>query len=123
MPAEKIVPAAFVAAPSPAPVAASGPPMLSQERVCTAPQLRRFIKSRAYVPIHELRRRFELNGMDDDVSPVTVDGRHLYVGLPNREAGLLGELLGAGDVGYELLLDPTAPLIIGLFPTRPVPRS
>ena len=25
---------------------------------CTAPQLRRFIKSRPYVPMHELRRRF-----------------------------------------------------------------
>ena len=29
---------------------------------CTGAQLRRFIKSRAYVPMHELRRRFELNG-------------------------------------------------------------
>jgi hypothetical protein len=93
------------------------------ERVgCTAAQLRRFVKSRAYVPLHELRRRFELNGPDDDVSRIEVDGRALFVGLPNREAGLLRELLTAGDVGYELLMDPTSPLIIGVFPMRPVPR-
>jgi hypothetical protein len=93
------------------------------ERVgCTAAQLRRFVKSRAYVPLHELRRRFELNGPDDDVSRIEIDGRALFVGLPGREAGLLRELLTAGDVGYELLMDPTSPLIIGVFPMRPVPR-
>jgi hypothetical protein len=90
---------------------------------CTAAQLRRFVKSRAYVPLHELRRRFDLPGTEDEVSPVLVDGRSLFVGLPLREASLLGELLGAGDVGYELLLDPASPLIVGLFPMRPVPRG
>lgn len=90
---------------------------------CTAAQLRRFIKSRAYVPLHELRRRFELAGGEDDVNPVLVQGRRLYVGLGPREADLLGELLGAGDVGCELLLDPASPLIVGVFPMRPVPRS
>ncbi len=29
---------------------------------CTAPQLRQFIKSRPYVPMHELRRRFGIDG-------------------------------------------------------------
>jgi hypothetical protein len=89
---------------------------------CTQAQLRRFIKSRPYVPLHELRRRFGLNGSDDDVGRVDVDGRHLFVGLPEREAALLGELLRHGEVGYELLLDPTSPIIVGLFPMRPVQR-
>jgi hypothetical protein len=89
---------------------------------CTQAQLRRFIKSRPYVPLHELRRRFGLNGSDDDVSPVDVDGHRIFVGLPARESGLLGELLRQGDVGYELLLDPTSPMIIGVFPMRPVQR-
>ncbi len=89
---------------------------------CTQAQLRRFIKSRPYVPLHELRRRFGLNGSDDDVSSVEVDGQLLFVGLPARESGLLGELLRQGDVGYELLLDPTSPIIIGVFPMRPVQR-
>lgn len=90
---------------------------------CTQAQLRRFIKSRPYVPLHELRRRFGLNGADDDVSGVDVDGRRIFVGLPERETGLLGELLRQGDVGYELLLDPTSPIVIGVFPMRPVQRS
>ena len=89
---------------------------------CTQAQLRRFIKSRPYVPLHELRRRFGLNGGDDDVSGVDVDGRRLFIGLPERETGLLGELLRQGDVGYELLLDPTSPIVIGVFPMRPVQR-
>ena len=90
---------------------------------CTQAQLRRFIKSRPYVPLHELRRRFGLNGADDDVSGVDVDGRRIFIGLPERETGLLGDLLRQGDVGYELLLDPTSPLVIGVFPMRPVQRS
>jgi hypothetical protein len=89
---------------------------------CTQAQLRRFIKSRPYVPLHELRRRFGLNGADDDVCGVEVDGQRVFIGLPERETGLLGELLRQGDVGYELLLDPTCPLVIGVFPMRPVQR-
>jgi hypothetical protein len=37
---------------------------------CTQAQLRRFIKSRAYVPMHELRRRFAIDGATDDVAAV-----------------------------------------------------
>ena len=51
---------------------------------CTQAQLRRFIKSRPYVPMHELRRRFELNGSFDDVSAVTIEQGCVYVGLPRR---------------------------------------
>ncbi len=90
---------------------------------CTQAQLRRFIKSRPYVPIHELRRRFVLSGDDDDVSGFDSAGRRIFVGLPAREARMLGDLVVSGDVGYELLLDPVSPLIVGVFPVRPVQRS
>jgi hypothetical protein len=90
---------------------------------CTAPQLRRFIKSRPYVPMHELRRRFGINGSEDDVTLVEVDGGQVFVGLPLREGGLLGELLRGGEVGYELSLDPRSPVVVGLYPMRPVPRT
>jgi hypothetical protein len=93
------------------------------ERTATAPQLRRFIKSRAYVPMHELRRRFAINGGDDDVTPIELDRQLIYVGLPPREGSLLGELLRAGDIGYELSMDPIAPIVVGVYPMRPVPRS
>jgi hypothetical protein len=91
---------------------------------CTAPQLRRFIKSRPYVPMHELRRRFGINGSEDDVSSIDLgDRRRVYVGLPPREGSLLGELLRGGDIGFELSLDPRTPIVIGLYPMRPVARS
>ena len=93
------------------------------ESGCTAPQLRRFIKSRAYVPMHELRRRFNLNGAEDDVSGVEVEGTRIYIGLPARETRLLGDLLRQGDVGYELSVDPVSPVVIGVYPMRPVPRA
>jgi hypothetical protein len=90
---------------------------------CTAPQLRRFIKSRPYVPMHELRRRFGIDGSDDDVTRVPLDGGEVFVGLPNREGLLLGELLRGGEIGYELSFDPRAPIVVGVYPMRPVPRG
>ncbi len=90
---------------------------------CTAAQLRRFIKSRPWIPMHELRRRFGIYGGDDDVTPVRVGGTTLYIGLPATEARLMGELLAGGDVGYELSLDPGAPIVVGVYPMRPVARG
>lgn len=90
---------------------------------CTAPQLRRFIKSRPYVPMHELRRRFSINGEDDDVTPVRLDPGWIYVGLPSHEGHLLGDLLRSGEIGYELSLDPRTPIVIGVYPMRPIARN
>lgn len=95
----------------------------SAERTATAPQLRRFIKSRAYVPMHELRRRFAINGGDDEVTAVDLERRRVFVGLPEREGRLLGELLRGGDIGYELSLDPISPIVVGVYPMRPVTRT
>lgn len=111
---------------APAPPASSAPtPLPSGDRSaqCTAPQLRRFIKSRPYVPIHELRRRFAINGEDDDVTPVRIDPGWIYVGLPTHEGQLLGDLLRAREIGYELSLDPLSPIVIGVYPMRPIPRT
>ena len=90
---------------------------------CTAPQLRRFIKSRPYVPMHELRRRFGINGGEDDVTAVDVGSGRVFVGLPQREGALLGELLRGGEIGYELSMDPRSPVVVGLYPMRPVART
>jgi len=118
-----------------APVGATGAPgspeaVLDGVRVdpgqapgCTAAQLRRFIKSRPWVPMHELRRRFGINGAEDDVSALDVDGRRVFVGLPVHEAGLVAELVRAGDIGIELSLDPGCPMVIGVYPMRPISRG
>jgi hypothetical protein len=45
------------------------------------------------------------------------------VGLPRREGLLLGELLRGGEIGYELSLDPRTPVVVGLYPMRPVARA
>lgn len=107
----------------------AGPARPSQgamERVapaCTAPQLRRFIKSRAYVPMHELRRRFAIDGGDDDVTGVDLESGRIYVGLPAQEGHLLGDLLRGGEIGFELSMDPQTPVVVGVYAMRPVPRS
>lgn len=111
-----------VAEPPALPVPPSVPPP-GPPGAATAPQLRRFIKSRSYIPMHELRRRFGIVIEDDDVAAVHVGGHTVYVGLPPREGELLGELLRAGDIGYEASFDPVAPVIVGVFPIRPVTRS
>lgn len=90
----------------------------------TAAQLRRFIKSRPYVPLHELRRRFELNGELDDVAPISgPDGETVYVGLPPRESQFLADLARDGDIGLELCHDPLVPMVIGVYPMKPVSRG
>ncbi len=91
--------------------------------VCSAPQLRRFIKSRAYVPMHELRRRFAIEGGDDDVTGVLLESGRIFVGLPSQEGNLLGDLLRNGEVGFELSMDPQTPIVVGVYAMRPVPRS
>ena len=105
----------------------SPPPGVSPDpeqaaRGCTVAQLRRFIKSRPYVPLHELRRRFELSGETDDVSVLETPEGPAYLGLPAREARLVQELLRQGEIGLELSLDPDVRAVVGVYPMRPVPR-
>lgn len=89
---------------------------------CTQAQLRRFIKSRPYVPMHELRRRFELNGQPDDVTPIRAQEGTIWVGLPPRESGFIAELLRQGDIGVELCRDPSVRIVVGVYAMRPVSR-
>ena len=111
----------------PGPGALDGPPIPLNGDAgpggCTPAQMRRFIKSRPWIPMHELRRRFGIDGGDDVVTPVRLEPGWVYVGLPMREGGLLGELLKAGEIGYELSLDPRTPIVIGVYPMRPIPRN
>ncbi len=118
-------PAAPAAAAWPAPasapiIAESGEP---QKPACTLAQMRRFIKSRPYVPVHELRRRFLIEGNEDDVNAVMTERGVVYVGLPVPEAQFLSDLIRAGEVGCELLLDPTSPAVVGVYAMRPVARQ
>jgi hypothetical protein len=106
-------------APGQEPMASNGRPSGGS---CTPAQLRRFIKSRAWVPMHELRRRFAINGSEDEMTRVEVGGSGLFIGLPDREGRILGDLLRGGEVGFELSQDPASPVVVGVYPMRPVPR-
>jgi hypothetical protein len=92
------------------------------EPTTTPSQLRRFIKSRPWVPMHELRRRFGIEGGDDDMTGVEFEGGRIFLGLPPREASMLGDLIRQGEVGFELVHDPDCPAVAGVFPMRPVAR-
>jgi hypothetical protein len=104
------------------PAGRSTAPASHEGNGCTQAQLRRFIKSRPYVPMHELRRRFELNGTADDVTPIHTAERTVYVGLPLRESGFLAELTRQGEIGLELCHDPSTPIVVGVYATRPIAR-
>jgi hypothetical protein len=110
--------------PAPDPGSAAQPqPPRREAHGATAAQLRRFIKSRPYVPLHELRRRFELNGQADDVHVLHTSQGLTYIGLPAREGALIEELVQAGDIGLELCEDPHTPVVVGVYPMRPAVRS
>ncbi|HEX8938754.1 MAG TPA: hypothetical protein VF763_01215 [Candidatus Limnocylindrales bacterium] len=120
------VPLAPGAAPATATPATSGPgdePTAAGRGGCTQAQLRRFIKSRPYVPLHELRRRFLIDGPEDEVTGLETEAGLVFVGLPAREGRMLEELVRHGEVGVELSLDPVCPMVMGVYPMRPVPRG
>jgi hypothetical protein len=72
--------------------------------------------------MHELRRRFDINGEADDVQPVkTRDGR-FWVGLPPRESAFLADLMDRGEIGVELCHDPCVNMVVGVFAMKPVGR-
>jgi hypothetical protein len=79
--------------------------------------LRRFISSRPYVAIAELRRRFMLDD-PDAVSRIGRDGTVVWIGLPEREAAKLQDLWQRDEIGLELSVEVRAPAGIGVYPMR-----
>jgi hypothetical protein len=79
--------------------------------------LRRFISSRPYVAIAELRRRFALDD-PDAMTCLERDGTSAWVGLPDREASKLQELWLRDEIGLEMSVEVRAPVVVGIYPTR-----
>lgn len=90
--------------------------MTANKRPSTS-SLRRFITSRPYVAIAELRRRFVLDE-PDAVSRLERDGMVAWVGLPEREAAKLQDLWLRDEVGLELSVEVRAPVVVGIYPMR-----
>jgi hypothetical protein len=90
--------------------------MSSSKRPSTS-SLRRFLTSRPYVPVAEIRRRF---GIDDPdcMCSVKRDGQSAFVGLPEREALKIQDLWSRGEIGLELSVEVRAPVVVGIYPMR-----
>jgi hypothetical protein len=79
--------------------------------------LRRFISSRPYVTVAELRRRFGLDD-PDAMTLVRHNGTTAWLGLPEREAAKVQDLWIRNELGMELSVEVRAPVVVGVYPMR-----
>ncbi|HEX5415966.1 MAG TPA: hypothetical protein VFZ25_09895 [Chloroflexota bacterium] len=73
-----------------------------------------FIRSRSYVSIPDIRRRFNLESGEDVSAIVGLNGR-LFVGLPSDAARVLGDLVREGRVGLETEPGLLARAVVGAY--------
>ena len=90
--------------------------MSASKRPSTS-SLRRFITSRPYVPVAELRRRFGLDEPDEMVC-LQHNGTTAWIGLPDREASKIQDLWDRDELGIELSVEVRAPVVVGVYPMR-----
>jgi hypothetical protein len=89
--------------------------MSANKRPSTS-SLRRYLTSRPYLSVADIRRRF---GLDPDaMSVVSRNGTTAYIGLPEREASKLQDLWQRDEVGVELSVEVRAPVVVGVYPMR-----
>ena len=90
--------------------------MSSSKRPSTS-SLRRFITSRPYVPVAEIRRRF---GIDDPDCMCCLErnAETVFLGLPEREALKIQELWVREEIGLELSVEVHARVVVGIYPMR-----
>lgn len=90
--------------------------MSASKRPSTS-SLRRFITSRPFVTVAELRRRFGLDEQDGMIC-LHRNGTAAWIGLPEREATKLQDLWERDEIGVELSVEVRAPVVIGVYPMR-----
>src|SRR5688572_18183961 len=89
--------------------------MSASKRPSTS-SLRRYLTSRPYIAVADIRRRF---GLDPEaMSVVARNGTTAYIGLPEREASKLQDLWQRDEIGVELSVEVRAPVVVGIFPMR-----
>lgn len=90
--------------------------MSASKRPSTS-SLRRFITSRPYVTVAELRRRFGIED-PDAMARIQRNGTAAWIGLPEREASKLQDLWEREELGVELSVEVRAPVVVGIYPMR-----
>jgi len=89
--------------------------MSANKRPSTS-SLRRYLTSRPYIAVADIRRRF---GLDPEaMSVVSRNGTTAFIGLPEREATKLQDLWQRDEVGVELSVEARAPVVVGIYPMR-----
>ena len=78
--------------------------------------LRRYLTSRPYIAVADIRRRFGLD--PDGMSRVSRNGTSAFIGLPEREATKLEDLWRRDEVGVQLSVEVNAPVVVGVYPMR-----
>jgi len=73
-----------------------------------------YIRSKSYIPIPELRRRFEVSS--EEMSTIQDDGRQVYVGLPQDLADVVATLRRQNKIGLETAPEFSAPVVVGIYP-------
>lgn len=89
----------------------SAPPLQKQ---ATAAQLRRMVKSRPYLPVHEIRRTYGLPGDEDLTVKISTTDGDAWIGLPEREAKLIETLVKQGEIGLIFHDMPRARVVLGI---------
>lgn len=89
--------------------------MSANKRPSTS-SLRRYLTSRPYLAIADIRRRFGLE--PDAMTVISRNGTTAYIGLPAREAMKLQDLWQREEVGIELSVEVRAPVVVGVYPMR-----
>ena len=89
--------------------------MSANKRPSTS-SLRRYLTSRPFIAVADIRRRFGLE--PDAMSVVSRNGTTAYIGLPEREATKLQDLWQRDEIGVELSVEVRAPVVIGVYPMR-----
>ena len=90
--------------------------MSANKRPSTS-SLRRFITSRPYVTVAEIRRRFGLDD-PDAMAHLQRNGTSAWIGLPEREATKLQELWLRDELGLQMSVEVRAPVVVGIYPMR-----
>lgn len=93
------------------------PATVSASKRPSTSSLRRFITSRPYVTIAELRRRFGLDE-PDAMTHLQRNGTSAWIGLPDREATKLEDLWHRDELGLQLSVEVRAPVVVGIYPMR-----
>jgi hypothetical protein len=73
-----------------------------------------FIRSRSYVTLADVRRRFGVE-LGEDVSGIRGPQGLAFVGLPTQQARIVQELWCEGKIGLEFAHDIMAPSVNGVY--------